>query len=117
MYKKQPPPPHLEPTQSMKFINVKGPVFIDNLVFNQSEKTKEAFSLCKDSTPSSKATLFLAFQTDQNKHRRRTFHTILPFLPTQAPSQPKKVSITEEGKTQHTPNRIKNSFHTSLVFL
>ena len=74
MYKKQPPPPHLEPTQSMKFINVKGPVFIDNLVFNQSEKTKEAFSLCKDSTPSLKAILFLAFQIDQNMHKGPSIH-------------------------------------------
>ena len=116
MYKKQPPPPHLEPTQSMKFISIKGPVFIDNLVFDQSEKTKEAFSLCKDSTPSSKAIPILAFQTDQNKHRGAVFHIVLCFLPSQSPSQPKRASLTDEGNTQHTPNKVKNNFHTSLVF-
>ena len=69
-----------------------------------------------DSTPTSKAMLFLTFQTDQNKHRGAIFHTVLRCLPTQAPSQPTRVSLTEEVNTQHTPSKVKNIFHTSLVF-
>ena len=114
MYKKD--LPQWGPTQSMESINIVGPAFINSLVSDQSEKTKKAFSLCRDSTPSSKVMLFLAFQTDQNKHRGAAFHTVLRFLPTQAPSHPKKVSLTKAGNTQHTPNRVKNSFHTSLIF-
>ena len=114
MYKKK--LPQQESTQSMKFIIVVGPSFINNLVFDQSEKTKKAFSLCRDNIPSSKAMLFLTFQTDQNKHRGATFHTLLRFLPIQAPSHPTRVSLTEEGNTQHTPNKVKNRFHIVLVF-
>ena len=65
MYKKQ-PLPQWEPTQSMKSISVEGPSFINNLDSDQSTYTKKAFNFCKDNTPSSKAILFLTFQTDQN---------------------------------------------------
>ena len=119
MYKKKPPPHPFfqwEPTQPMKPINVERLAFIDSLVSNRREKTKAACSLYKDNTPSSKTILFLAFQTNQNKHRGSAFHTVMYFLYTQAPSQPNRVSLTEEGNTQHKPNRVKNSFHTSLVF-
>ena len=69
-----------------------------------------------DSTPSSKTILFLAFQTDQNKHNGPTFQTVLHFLPTKDPFQPKRVSLTKEGITQDTANKVKNSFHTSILF-
>lgn len=69
-----------------------------------------------DNTPPSKAILFLAFQTGQNKHKGPAFQTVLRFLPTQTPFHPKRVSISEEGNTQYTPNNVKNNSHTSLVF-
>ena len=69
-----------------------------------------------DSTYSSKVTLFPTFQTDQNKHKRFASQTVLRFLPTKDPFHPKRVSLTEEGNTQDTPNKVKNNFHTSLVF-
>ena len=52
-----------------------------------------------DSTQSSKAILFLAFQMTQNKHNGPTYHTAFLFLPTKEPLHPKKVSFTEEGNT------------------
>ena len=100
----------------MKSISVKGPSFINNLDSNQSKYTKKAFSFCMDGTPPSKAILFIAFQTDQNKHKEPAFQVALHFLPTKDHFHPKRVSLTEEGNTQYTPNKVKNSFHTSLFF-
>ena len=115
MYKNQ-PLLEREPTQSMKSISVEGPSFINNLDSDQSKYTKNAFSFCMDKTPPSKAILFLAFQTGQNKHKKPAFQTVLRFLPIKDPFHPKKVSLTEEENTQDTPNKVKNNFHTSLVF-
>ena len=114
-YTKKQPFPQQESTQSMKSISVEWSSFINNLDSNQSKYTKNAFRLCMDSTPPSKASLFLT-QTDQNKHKRLAFQTVLRFLPTKDHFHSKKVSLTEEGNTQYTSNKVKNSFHTSLVF-
>ena len=100
----------------MKSISVKGPSFINNLDSDQSTYTKKAFNFCKDNTPSSKAILFLAFQTDQNKHKGLAFQTTLHILPTKVPFHPKRVSLTEKGNTHYTLNKVNNNFHTSLVF-
>ena len=107
--------PQREPTQSMKSISVEGLSFINNFDYDQSKHTKNAFSFCMDSTPPSKAILFLTFQTNKNKHKGATFQTALRFLPTKDPFHAKRVSLTKEGNTQYTPNKMKNSFHTSLV--
>ena len=93
------PPPLWEPTKS---ISVEGPFFINNLDSDQSKNTKNAFSFCKNTHPSSKAILFFAFQIDQNKHKGPVFQTALRFLPTKAPFHPKRVSLTEAGNTQYT---------------
>ena len=52
-----------------------------------------------DSTPSSKAIEFLAFQITQNKHNGPISHTTFLFLPTKEPLQPMRVSLTESEKT------------------
>ena len=69
-----------------------------------------------DNTLSSKAILFLTFQMDQNKHNGLACQTTLRFLPTKDPLHPKRVSFTEEGNTQDTPNNEKSNIHTSLIF-
>ena len=98
MYKKQ-PFPQWKPAQSMKLINVEGPYFINNLDSDQSKCAKNVCNFWMDSTPPSKAILFLAFQTDQNKHKGPTFQTALCFLPTKNPFHPKRVSLIEDGNT------------------
>ena len=55
--------PQWEPTQSLNSTKVEGPSFINKLVSDQSELRKEVFSLWMDSASSSKAILFLVFQT------------------------------------------------------
>ena len=70
-----------------------------------------------DDILSLKAVLFLAFQTDQNKHNGPSCQTALRFLATKDPLHPKRVSFTEEGNTQDTPNNERSNTHTSLVFL
>ena len=115
IYKRQ-PLPQREPTQSMKSINIKGPFSINNLVAYHNKYTKEPFSLWMDNTSSSKAILFLTFQTVQKKHKGPTLQTFLRFLPTKNPFQLKRVSLTEEGNTHKTPKREKNTSHKALVF-
>ena len=68
-----------------------------------------------DSTPSSKAIEFLAFQITQNKHNGPISHVTFLFLPTKEPLQPIRVSLTDYGKTQETPKKKRNNVHTSLV--
>ena len=58
-----------------------------------------------DSTPSSKAIEFLAFQITQNKHNSPISHVTFLFLPTKEPLQPIRVSLTDYGKTQETPKK------------
>ena len=65
-----------------------------------------------DSTPSSKAILFLTFQMTQNKHNGPTCHATVLFLPTKVPLHPKRVSFTEKGKTQDTPKKKKGDIST-----
>ena len=60
-YKKY-PHPQQEPNQSIKPTNVKGPSFMNNFVSNQRKQTKELLSLWMESTSSSNAILFRAFQ-------------------------------------------------------
>ena len=92
-------------TQSIKSNKVKGPSFIHTLVSDHSKYTKEIFSFCIDSTPSSKAIEFLAFQMTQNKHNGPKSHVTFLFLPIKEPLQPIRVSLTESGKTQETPKK------------
>ena len=98
MYKKQ-LSPQQEPTQSIKSNSIEGPSFVNNFDYDQSKHTKNAFSFCMDSTPPSKAILFLVFQTDQNKHNKPAFQTALCFLPTKHPFHPKRASLTEDENT------------------
>ena len=68
-----------------------------------------------DSTPSSKAIEFLAFQITQNKHNGPICHATFLFLPTKESLRPMRVSFTECGKTQETPKKERSNVHTSLV--
>ena len=68
-----------------------------------------------DSTPSSKAIEFLAFQITQNKHNGPKSHATFLFLPTKEPLQPMRVSLTKCGNTQETPKKKRSKVHTSLV--
>ena len=102
-------------TQSIKSNKVKGPSFIHTLVSDHSKYTKEIFSFCIDSTPSSKAIEFLAFQMTQNKHNGPKSHVTFLFLPIREPLQPIRVSLTEREKTQETPKKERSKVHTSLV--
>ena len=65
-----------------------------------------------DNTLSSKAILFLTFQMTQNKRNGPSCHTFFLFVPTKEPLHPKRVSFTEEGNTQVTPNKERSNIHT-----
>ena len=87
----------------MKSINIEGPSFINILVSDHNKYTKEPFSLWMDSTSSSKAILFLAFQIVQKMHKGPTLQTFLCFLPTKDPFQLIRISLTKEENTHETP--------------
>ena len=95
---------------------VDGPSFINKLVSDQSELRKEVFSLWMDNTSSSKAILFLIFQTVQKMQRGPAVETVLHFFPTKKQFQPNKVSLIEDRNTQDTTKRVKNISHNALVF-
>ena len=59
----------------MKSINIKGPSFINILVSDHNKYTKEPFILLMASTSSSKAIMFLAFQTVQKIHKGPTLQS------------------------------------------
>ena len=107
--------PQRESDQSMKPTSVKEPSFMNNLVFDQRKQTKELFSLWMKSMSSSKAILFLAFQIIQKMHKGPTLYTSFLFFPTNDPSQPKSVALTEDGNTQCTPKIVKNISYEALV--
>ena len=69
-----------------------------------------------DSPQSSKAIEFLAFQITQNKHNGPNCHATFLFFPTKDPLHPKKVSLTERGKTHETPKKEKNTIHPERGF-
>ena len=69
-----------------------------------------------DSPQSSNAIEFLSFQITQNKHNGPNCHATFLFFPTKDPLHPKRVSLTERGKTHETPKKERNTIHTSLVF-
>ena len=106
-----------EATQSMKSISVEGQSFINNLDFDQSKYTKNAFSFCKDSTPSSKAIMFLTFQNDQNKHKGPAFQTALCFLPTKSPFPPQEGFLNRARKHSIHSKQSKEQFsHFPCLF-
>ena len=50
-----------------------------------------------DSTPSSKAIEFLAFQITQNKHNGPNCHATFLFFPTKDPLHPTRVSLDRKS--------------------
>ena len=88
---------------------------MNNLASAQKVRIKECFSLWIDNDSSLKANLFLAFQTVQKMWRGVALHAFLRFLPRKKPFQLRRVSLTEEGKTQDTPNKAKRRSHNALV--
>ena len=89
---------------------------MNNLVSYQKERIKEYFNLCIDNISSLNANLFLVFQTIQKMWRGAALHAFLCFLPTKEPCQLRRVSVTEEGNTQDTPNKVNSKSHKTLVF-
>ena len=63
----EPSHPHLEPHQSIKPTRVKGTSFIHHFASDQRRQTKKLLRVWIESSSSSKAILFLAFQTIQSK--------------------------------------------------
>ena len=86
------------------------------LVSDQRKQTKDPFGPWMESTLSSKAILFLAFQIVQEMQKGLAFQSFLCFLPTKVPFQPKSVALTEKGSTHDTPKRVNNISHKALVF-
>ena len=76
----QPACPHQWPDQSSKPKRVRGASSKHPFASNQRQETKELFSLWIESSSPSKAILFLAFHTIQNKHNGPAFHTFLRLL-------------------------------------
>ena len=95
---------------------VNGPSFVNKLASDQSELRKEVFSLWIKNTSSSKAILFLVFQTVQKMQRGPTFQTVLRFFPTKKPFQPNRVSLINNRNTHDTPKRVKASPTMLLSF-
>ena len=89
---------------------------MNNLASDWKERIKEYFSLCIDNISSLNANLFLTFQTVQKMWRGVALHTFLRFLPTKEPCQLRRVSLTEKGNTQDTPNKVNSKSHKTLVF-
>ena len=109
--------PHLELNQSKKSIKDKRSASIYNFVQDHKPHTKEYFNLCIKNSLLSNAILFLSFHTIQKRHKGANFQVFLRFLPTKDPNQPRRVSITEQGRTQVTPKRANNNSHKTLVFV
>ena len=108
--------PQLKPNQSIKLTIVRGQSIINNLASDQIERTNEYLSLWTENTSSLKTSLFLVFQIVQKMQREATLHTLLRFLPTKEPCQLRRVSLTEEGSSQDTPNKVKSNSYRTLVF-
>ena len=109
-----PPLMGTHPINESKKVN--GPSFVNKLASDQSELRKEVFSLWIKNTSSSKAILFLVFQTVQKMQRGPTFQTVLRFFPTKKPFQPNRVSLINNRNTQDTSKRVKSISHNALVF-
>ena len=107
---------HQRPNQSRKLKRVKGTSFIHPFAYDQRKQTKELFKLWIKSSSSSKAILFLVFQTIQNKHNGPPLHTFLRFLSTNEPCHRNRVSLTDDGNIQDTPKTAKSNSHKTLVF-
>ena len=60
---------------------------------------------------------FLSFHTTQKRYKGASFQAFLRLLPTKDPNQPRRVSLTEQGRTQVTPKRANNNSHKTLVFV
>ena len=109
------PHPQRVPTQSIKSTKVEGPYFINSFVSNQRKYTKEFLSLWIDNSSSSKATLFLGFQTVQKRHNGLALQTPFVFFPTKDPSHPKSVAFTVAGSTHCTPKREQSNSQRILA--
>ena len=88
---------------------------MNNLASAQKVRIKECFSLWIDNESFLKANLFLAFQTVQKMWRGAALYAFLRFLPTNKPFQLRRVSQTEKGNTQDTPNKVKSRSYNTLV--
>ena len=87
---------------------------MNNLVSDQKVRIKECFNFWINNESSLKANLFLTFQTVQKMWRGAALHALC-FLPRKKPFQLRRVSLTEEGKTQDTPNKVKSRYHNTLL--
>ena len=108
--------PYNDPNQSIKFTKVWGHSTINSFASDQREHKKEYFNFCIDILSSLKANRFLAFHTIQKIWRGAALLTFLCFLPTEEICQLSRVSLTEHGNTQDTPNKEKSNSHKTLIF-
>ena len=107
--------PQQEPNQSKKINKERGPSTMEELAQDKRLQMNEFFNLWIDRTSFSKTILFLSFQTIQNKQRGAARQTLLRFLSFKGASQPKSVSLTENGRTQLTPNKENNRSHKTFA--
>ena len=94
----QQPRSHHETSQSMRPAKFERPSFMHNLVSHQRKYATELSNLWMGSTSSSKAILFLAFQTFQKRHKGSTLHISYLCLPIRGPFHPFNACLIEEGK-------------------
>ena len=109
--------PHLKPNQSKKLIKNKGQTSIYNFVQDHKLHTEEYFNLWTENSSLSNVILFLSFHIAHKRHKGASFQVFLLFLPTKDPHQPRKVSLTEQGRTQVTPKRANNNSHKTLILM
>ena len=109
--------PHLRPTHTKKLNKELGPSTILHLDQDHKLITKENFILWIEKSSFSNATLFLSFQTVQKRHKGATLQTFTRFLPTNCPYHLRRISFTDEGRTQSTPKRLNNKSHKTLALV
>ena len=88
---------------------------MEELAQDKRLQMKEFFNLWIERTSYSKTILFLSFQTVQNKQRGAALQALLRFLSLKGASQPKRVSLTEKGITQLTPNKENKRSHKTFA--
>ena len=88
---------------------------MEELAQDKRLQMKEFFNLWSDRTSFSKTILFLSFHTIQNKQRGAARQTLLCFLSFKGACQPKRVSLTEKGVTQLTPNKENKRSHKTFA--
>ena len=95
----------IEPNQSIKLTIVRGQSTINNLASDQKEKNKRVFqSLDWQHIILECQSISRLSNRPKNVKRSNSPH-LLVFLPTKEPCQLRRISLTEEGNTQDTPNK------------